>query len=60
MIATMIGNETTEMEAQSVNTVKAISILPEYATDISEYIDRVEYECEKYAFIRKNLGEKMF
>ena len=46
--------------------VKAIQLgmvqdeITEWEKDIAEYIDRVEYECEKYAFIRKNLGEKMF
>lgn len=47
MVAAMIGNETTETEAQSVNTVKAISILPEYAADIFDGLKTIEWRSWK-------------
>jgi primosomal protein N'' len=46
--------------------VKAIQLgmvqdeITEWEKDIAEYINRVEDECEQYAFSRKMLGEKLF
>lgn len=42
-----IGNETAETEAQSVKTVKAISILPEYAADIFDGLKTIEWRSWK-------------
>ena len=42
-----IGNETKETKAQSVKTVKAISILPEYAADIFDGLKTIEWRSWK-------------
>lgn len=47
MVATPIGNETTETEAKYVKTVKAISILPEYAADIFDGLKTIEWRSWK-------------
>ena len=47
MTTSPIGNETTETEAQFVKTVKAISILPEYAADIFDGLKTIEWRSWK-------------